>query len=877
MEGAWLEASLSEILPDDGAGPISAIPYELDLNILEAFNLPAADSGDILRTSGESPTPMAPLSPPDSANGWSGASHDGGSSSDSEDPPVSSGLPHATFDGPAVPMVMDPMAHMAPPAVMAQSAPVSVMPTSIHARVAPPVSHARRPDVVPHTTPKVVCTGVSASKTSVASEKQRRKTAHNAIERRYRNSINDKIAELRLRLPDFMVIDATKSGKAQMNKSKVIQKGIEYIAHLEKSNADLLAENERLRQLVPAAAADGVDGDAGTAKKKRIKVEVESGRFLMCVMACGLVAITVTGNSPSMGSLPPSAGAAPGHAGSRVLAGVAGADVGGWDAVLALGIFWGWRLLVLVACAVAFMRQDVVTDPTDALQNEAKAEASEGNAMKQKYHATTALALVGAEPPAPGTLSVAFALAISLVQQLGHRFYVGVWLDRVLSARTAAGVASVRVQATMNHALLHACVSRNMEAPADSGLMRLLLALRGLNAAETAGDHLEPIHRMKAYITVAAQVHMTLQSDVAAVVSDYYTRQARRLYWQNPEAFPGVAWLFRPNGHDFFRGGLWCSKVPTDSSWKRLYPGTFEHLQATYHLSLLEQGLVEIVFGTNTDKVQDVFDDLRESASQCGDKRSLWWGTLGVAHVCWRKGHKGHARKLICELDALNLRKSKIEHFAYATTRAHLALLDGDQQLCWQALEIASAMCHEWAPSSAADGPASLPFERFARLLGHQQLLNTRVALVRLRSYLKQKESPQPLYTKEGKAEGDVEVTRTMMLAAVQRDIGDLRRFSQNCVAASSSLLKYQAIHRSLAGGKVALTEHMFHQSLKSAKQLGLPYEEASTLLHSAVHLHSSMPKQTVRDTLNRAVTIFEQMQAAEELQTSRKLLQLVL
>lgn len=48
-----------------------------------------------------------------------------------------------------------------------------------------------------------------AGKTTVV-DKQRRKTAHNAIERRYRNSINDKIAEMRLRLPDFIVTGAAK-------------------------------------------------------------------------------------------------------------------------------------------------------------------------------------------------------------------------------------------------------------------------------------------------------------------------------------------------------------------------------------------------------------------------------------------------------------------------------------------------------------------------------------------------------------------------------------------------------------------------------------------------------------------------------------------
>jgi hypothetical protein len=71
-------------------------------------------------------------------------------------------------------------------------------------------------------------------------------------------------------------------------------------------------------------------------------------------------------------------------------------------------------------------------------------------------------------------------------------------------------------------------------------------------------------------VTVATQVRLVLQNDVASVVNDYYIRQARRLYWQNPEAFPALAWLFRPNGDAFFRGASWCTKVPTDSSWKRL-------------------------------------------------------------------------------------------------------------------------------------------------------------------------------------------------------------------------------------------------------------------------------------------------------------------
>lgn len=176
---------------------------------------------------------------------------------------------------------------------------------------------------------------------------------------------------------------------------------------------------------------------------------------------------------------------------------------------------------------------------------------------------------MGAEPPA-ARFSLFCELVINLIQQALHRVYVGVWIDRFRSSRSKAALASAQVRATMNHALLHACVSRNMDAPADSDLMRLVLALRALNAAESSGTELDEQCLIRAYVTVAAQVHLVLQADLASLVNDYYVRQARRIYWHNPEAFPGLAWLFRPNGHDFFRRGTWCTKVPTDSSWKRL-------------------------------------------------------------------------------------------------------------------------------------------------------------------------------------------------------------------------------------------------------------------------------------------------------------------
>ncbi|XP_036384871.1 sterol regulatory element-binding protein 1-like isoform X1 [Megalops cyprinoides] len=65
-----------------------------------------------------------------------------------------------------------------------------------------------------------------------------KRTAHNAIEKRYRSSINDKIIELK---------DLVAGTEAKLNKSSVLRKAIEYIRYLQQSNQKLKQENMALR------------------------------------------------------------------------------------------------------------------------------------------------------------------------------------------------------------------------------------------------------------------------------------------------------------------------------------------------------------------------------------------------------------------------------------------------------------------------------------------------------------------------------------------------------------------------------------------------------------------------------------------------------
>lgn len=71
-----------------------------------------------------------------------------------------------------------------------------------------------------------------------------KRTAHNAIERRYRSSINDKIIELK-----NMVVGT----EAKLNKSAVLRKTVDYIHFLQASNTKLKSENAALKLAANAA------------------------------------------------------------------------------------------------------------------------------------------------------------------------------------------------------------------------------------------------------------------------------------------------------------------------------------------------------------------------------------------------------------------------------------------------------------------------------------------------------------------------------------------------------------------------------------------------------------------------------------------------
>ncbi|KAG2233875.1 hypothetical protein INT48_005216 [Thamnidium elegans] len=111
--------------------------------------------------------------------------------------------------------------------------------------------------------------------------RQHKKTAHNAIERRYRNNINDRIAELKNAVPALLYakVNKTASGSkrrnddeeededgeefldgvavaTKLNKATILRKATEYINHLKKTGEDIRRENQALQNILSQLPGD---------------------------------------------------------------------------------------------------------------------------------------------------------------------------------------------------------------------------------------------------------------------------------------------------------------------------------------------------------------------------------------------------------------------------------------------------------------------------------------------------------------------------------------------------------------------------------------------------------------------------------------------
>uniref|UniRef100_A0ABM5EZL0 Sterol regulatory element-binding protein 1 n=1 Tax=Pogona vitticeps TaxID=103695 RepID=A0ABM5EZL0_9SAUR len=472
-------------------------------------------------------------------------------------------------------------------------------------------------------TDKLPINRLTAGKPLVGQNKGEKRTAHNAIEKRYRSSINDKIAELK---------DLVVGTEAKLNKSAILRKVIDHIRFLKQANQKLKAENmalkmasqknTSLKDLVANSAgntedtAEGIKlmdaltpppSDAGSPSRnsplslsgtsgsdsepespfcEEAKVKLERpalspnslGMLDRSRLAlCAFVFLCLSFNPLSSflggsGSVAPSdlAGASgPGRSiKSENQAQDAPVTWSQW--LLPTMVFWLINTLVIFG---AFVRLFIYGEPITRLHSEssvlfwrhrkqADLDLARGDFAQASQNLWMALKALG-RPLPTSNLDLTCSLIWNLIRHVLQRLWVGRWL-----AGRAGGFfrdqelkADVRKSACDAALVYHKLHQLHMTGKHVAGhLSAINMALSAVNLAECAGDTISVATLAEVYVAAALRVKTSLHR-CCHFLARFFLSSARQVLLSHSGTVPpALQWLCHPVGHRFFVDGDWAVK-----------------------------------------------------------------------------------------------------------------------------------------------------------------------------------------------------------------------------------------------------------------------------------------------------------------------------
>lgn len=460
------------------------------------------------------------------------------------------------------------------------------------------------------------------TKQSVLPPKIEKRSAHNAIEKRYRTSINDKILELK------ELVCGTES---KMHKAGILKKAIDYVRHLQAQNTRLKQENMVLKMaqqqrdtinnllkkqqecaaekkakddqlsnkqpvtpLTPASSPES----APETRQHPIKMEglslsscgmLDRTRIALCTFLFAFLFF-----SPLSFVLPQfnkgsifSSGVdySNMHSGGRTLSAVGSSEPSqdNWLMWLVLlAVKWAVHLIVVLGILIRiFVYGEPVTRPqTDAAvlfwrhRNQADIDLSRGDNISAARHLEICLHALG-RPLPTSKLDVFCGLVWNLVRHVLHRLWIGRWLASV------AGGLSLKPSSESMKCKDYARISARDAALVYHKLHQLsltgyysvnkwrsfIMALSAVNMAESAGNLISVEVMSEIYVTAAIQAYISSFPDGLHLIARYFLSRSRHSCTSHGTAVPSsIQWLFQSRGHRFFVSGKWSCKGE-DNMW----------------------------------------------------------------------------------------------------------------------------------------------------------------------------------------------------------------------------------------------------------------------------------------------------------------------
>ncbi|XP_042248745.1 sterol regulatory element-binding protein 1 [Thunnus maccoyii] len=456
--------------------------------------------------------------------------------------------------------------------------------------------------------------------------KGEKRTAHNAIEKRYRSSINDKIIELK---------DLVAGTEAKLNKSAVLRKAIDYIRYLQQSNQKLKQENMALKmsaqknkslkdlvamevdgqadvksELPTPPASDvgsptsfshcGSDSEPDSPMGEDTKPNVgmlnrsaaggsaggmlDRSRMALCAFTFLFLSLNPLAAllcSPGSSSAADAAATTTHSAGRSVLGVDITADSWGWmDWMLPTILVWLLNGILVSGVLIRLLVYgEPVTRPHSGSsvlfwrhRKQADLDLARGDFAQASQNLWTCLKALG-RPLPTSQLDLACAALWSLLRFCLQRLWVGRWL-----AARAGGLRSDRplqedaCKSSRDAALVyHRLHQLHMTGKLNgSHLSAVHMALSAVNLAECAGSCLPVASLAEVYVSAALRVKASLPR-ILHFTSRVFLSSARQACLSSSGSVPpAMQWLCHPLGHRFFVDGDWAIRnTPKESIYSQ--------------------------------------------------------------------------------------------------------------------------------------------------------------------------------------------------------------------------------------------------------------------------------------------------------------------
>ncbi|KAM8825091.1 sterol regulatory element-binding protein 1 [Synchiropus picturatus] len=451
--------------------------------------------------------------------------------------------------------------------------------------------------------------------------KGEKRTAHNAIEKRYRSSINDKILELK---------DLVAGTEAKLNKSAVLRKAIDCIRYLQQSNQKLKQENIALKmaaqknktlkdlvgmevdapadvktELPTPPASDvgsptsfshsGSDSEPDSPMVEDTKPSVpmlttgsgaggmlDRSRMALCAFTFLFLSLNPLAALFCSSSSSSSASTASAHPAGRSVLGLdIAADSWGWmDWMLPTLLVWLLNGILVSGVLIRLLVYgEPVTRPhsgTSVLfwrhRKQADLDLARGDFAQASQNLWTCLKALG-RPLPTSQLDLACAALWSLLRFCLQRVWIGRWL-----AARAGGLRSDRplkedaCKSSRDAALVyHRLHQLHMTGKLNgSHLSAVHMSLSAVNLAECAGSCLPVASLAEIYVSAALRVKASLPR-VLHFTSRVFLSSARQACLSSSGSVPpAMQWLCHPLGHRFFVDGDWAIRsTPKESIYSQ--------------------------------------------------------------------------------------------------------------------------------------------------------------------------------------------------------------------------------------------------------------------------------------------------------------------